>query len=85
MQVLPTRGSGDWRSNNATPSKGTTFRVPNLIEGADYEFRVVAVNDAGPGKPSKSTGKHTVRDPICEKHLLLTCTTISSKGKDNYR
>ena len=46
VQVLPTRGSGDWRSINATPSKGTSFRVPNLIEGADYEFRVVAVNDA---------------------------------------
>ena len=67
VQVLPTRGSGDWRPINMTPVKGTTFKAPNLIEGADYEFRVVAINDAGLGKPSKSTGKHTVRDPICKR------------------
>ena len=66
VQVLPVRGTGDWRPINAKPCAGTEFVVPNLIEDADYEFRVVAVNDGGPGKPSKSTGPHRVRDPICE-------------------
>ena len=30
------------------------------------EFRVSAVNDGGPGKPSKATPPHTVKDQICE-------------------
>ena len=36
-----------------------------LPEGNELEFRVRAVNDAGPGKPSESTGSHVIRDPVC--------------------
>ena len=60
------RGKGDWTPVSSTPTKDPHFKVPNLVEGAELEFRVVAVNDAGPGKPSKSTGPHKVRDPICK-------------------
>jgi len=66
VQKLPVKGHGDWTPCNAKPISGTTFTVPNLIEGSEFEFRVVAINDAGPGKPSKSTGPHKVRDPICK-------------------
>ena len=66
MQKLPVKGHGDWTPVNAKPISGTTFTVPNLVEGSEFEFRVVAINDAGPGKPSKSTGPHKVRDPICK-------------------
>ena len=66
VQKLPVKGHGDWTPVNTKPISGTTFTVPNLIEGSEFEFRVVAINDAGPGKPSKSTGPHKVRDPICE-------------------
>ncbi|KAK2158172.1 hypothetical protein LSH36_175g03003 [Paralvinella palmiformis] len=58
------RGKGDWTPVNNVPVKDTHFKVANLIEGSDVEFRVAAVNDAGLGKPSKSTGSHRVRDPI---------------------
>jgi hypothetical protein len=61
---MPVRGRGDWTPVNSSPISGTTFTVPNLIEGSEFEFRVVALNEAGPGKPSKSTGPHKVRDPI---------------------
>lgn len=64
---MPVKGFGNWTAVNATPVAGTTFTVPNLIEDSEWEFRVVAVNDAGPGKPSKSTGPHRVRDPVCER------------------
>ncbi|ESO03551.1 hypothetical protein HELRODRAFT_191869 [Helobdella robusta] len=64
IEKCPAKGRGDWTPVNSTPTAGTTFTVPNLTEGSEWEFRVVAVNDAGPGKPSKSTGPHRVRDQV---------------------
>ena len=55
----------------ALPVNGTSFTVPNLVEGSEWEFRVAAVNDAGPGKYSKSTGPHKVRDPVCKYSFAL--------------
>jgi hypothetical protein len=46
---------GEWLRINQYPTPNTTHMVTNLTEGNRYEFRVVAVNDAGPGKPSRST------------------------------
>ena len=40
--------------------------MTGLPEGEELEFRVVAINEGGPGEPSKSTGKHKMRDPVCE-------------------
>ena len=62
---------GHWTPVNSVPVGGTSFTVPNLAENSEYEFRVTAINDAGPGKPSKSTGPHKVRDPICECPLIV--------------
>jgi len=71
------RGKGDWTPVNNVPVKDTHFKVANLIEGSDVEFRVAAVNDAGLGKPSKSTGSHRVRDPICK------CSVIGSTSSSD--
>ena len=62
------RSTGNWTPVNASPVSGTSFTVPNLVEDSEWEFRVVAVNEAGPGKPSKSTGPHRVRDQVCKCH-----------------
>ena len=40
--------------------------LTNLTEGKEYEFRVAACNDGGPGAWSKPTKPHKVRDPICK-------------------
>ena len=62
---MPAKKRGaKWMTVNSTPVDSLTFTVPNLAEGSEWEFRVVAVNEAGPGKPSKSTGPHKVRDQV---------------------
>nr|CAD7456920.1 unnamed protein product [Timema tahoe] len=49
---------GEWIKVNNYPTPNTSFTVQDLREGSRYEFRVIAINEAGPGKPSKPT------DPI---------------------
>ena len=71
----------NWMPVNSSPVSGNTFTVPNLTEGSEWEFRVVAVNDAGPGKPSKTTGPHKVRDPVCEYTIILFCNQKRKKER----
>lgn len=44
---------GEWVKVNNYPTPNTCFTAQDLREGSRYEFRVIAVNEAGPGKPSK--------------------------------
>jgi len=57
-------GDVQWTPVNTKLIPDTTFTVSDLVEHSKIEFRVVAVNNAGPSKPSNCTGPHTVRDPI---------------------
>ncbi|XP_055331451.1 twitchin-like isoform X3 [Paramacrobiotus metropolitanus] len=52
----------EWKPVNTKPIIGTQYTVPNLEEGHGYEFRVIAVNDAGPGKPSKASEMAIAQD-----------------------
>lgn len=47
------RGSAMW--NEAGKTAGTSFSATNLKPGVEYEFRVVAVNEAGLSDPSDPT------------------------------
>ncbi|XP_077990140.1 twitchin-like isoform X3 [Glandiceps talaboti] len=53
-----------WSKGNRTPCRDTKFTVPDLWEGVEYEFRVMAVNEAGPGKPSRVSDSQVAKDPI---------------------
>ncbi|ULT95623.1 hypothetical protein L3Y34_004374 [Caenorhabditis briggsae] len=46
-------GDNDWTRCNDKPVRDTAFEVKNLGEKEEYEFRVIAVNSAGEGEPSK--------------------------------
>lgn len=44
--------TGRWIKVNTAPVKGTAFSDDRVQKGHSYEYRVIAVNKAGPGKPS---------------------------------
>uniref|UniRef100_A0A7E4VU92 non-specific serine/threonine protein kinase n=1 Tax=Panagrellus redivivus TaxID=6233 RepID=A0A7E4VU92_PANRE len=47
--------TGRWVKVNTQPVHGTSFSDQRVQEGHAYEYRVVAVNDAGHGKPSDAS------------------------------
>lgn len=53
------------------PSLDTKFKVDGLLEDTEYEFRVTAVNRAGPGHPSVASNSVVAKDPISMFLLLL--------------
>ncbi|XP_025833492.1 twitchin isoform X4 [Agrilus planipennis] len=53
---------GEWIKVNNYPTPNTSYTAQDLREGGKYEFRVIAVNEAGPGKPSKPT------EPVTPQH-----------------
>ncbi|ELT96022.1 hypothetical protein CAPTEDRAFT_139799 [Capitella teleta] len=44
-----------WSKVNRTPIKETELHLEDLMEGEEFEFRVLAVNEAGYGRPSDPT------------------------------
>ena len=41
-----------WQKCTQAPSPSTSLNVNNLIEGRSYDFRIMAVNDAGDSVPA---------------------------------
>lgn len=39
------------------------YAVTDVMEGAEYEFRVIAINTCGPGEPSGPSDYVFARDP----------------------
>lgn len=58
------KGSNNWVPCNSYPVKGTDYTASGLREGQTYEFRVAAVNGAGPGTPSKPTKAQKAEVPM---------------------
>ena len=57
-------GSSEWTPCNSYPTKMTEYTASNVVEGVSYEFRVRAVNEAGPGAPSKASAPRKAEPPI---------------------
>ena len=59
-------GKEAWRQCNRRDVEETVFTVEDLKEGDEYEFRVKAVNEAGPSRPSATVGPVVVKDQTCK-------------------
>ena len=55
-----------WVRVNKSPVRDTTYTVPDVSEGQEYEFRVLAENAAGISKPSQPTGTIKAVDPYSQ-------------------
>ncbi|XP_037071182.1 twitchin-like [Pollicipes pollicipes] len=53
--------SGEWEKACEVPGSQLTGKVDDLVERDEYQFRVKAVNKAGPGNPSEPTDYHIVK------------------------
>ncbi|XP_056126541.1 immunoglobulin-like and fibronectin type III domain-containing protein 1 [Rhinichthys klamathensis goyatoka] len=59
------KGSNLWSQANPKddPIRDKKYAVKDVIEGAEYEFRVSAINTCGPGEPSGPSECAIARDP----------------------
>ncbi|XP_074598807.1 projectin protein bent isoform X2 [Brevipalpus obovatus] len=64
--------SPDWVTATETTGPACTGKVANLTEGDKYEFRVRAINKAGPGAPSESTGPHLMKPRFLKPQIDRT-------------
>lgn len=62
----------DWEKAAEVPGDVLEGRVPDLKERAEYQFRVIAVNKAGPSPASDPTKMHTVRHKALKPRIDRT-------------
>lgn len=53
-----------WTKLNKKPVAERTIKASDLSEGAEYEFRVIAVNKAGLSKPSDPSNAALAHEPL---------------------
>jgi len=68
VEMKPT--GGDWKEVNAEPVREPEMVVPHLKDGQEYQFRVKAVNEVGPGAPSTATGPVVAEKPAGLNSLM---------------
>jgi predicted phage tail protein len=64
---------GDWVEAMQVSGTDTVASVPNLTPGETYQFRVKAVNKAGPGEPTAASEPVTCRP---RRRMLLQTNTL---------
>ncbi|NWH28079.1 TITIN protein, partial [Grus americana] len=71
-----------WKQCNRRDVEETKFTVEDLVEGGEYEFRVKAVNIAGPSRPSATVGPLVVKDQTCPPSIELKEFMEVEEGTD---
>lgn len=65
------KGSPYWNQAATVPAGKTNARVPDLIEGQEYEFRVIATNNAGNSEPSEPSDMVLCKARYCMLFFTL--------------
>ena len=60
------KGSPYWTNAVHVPPNQTNATVPDLTEGQEYEFRVIAQNAAGQSEPSEPSDLITAKSRYCK-------------------
>lgn len=55
----------DWEKASEVPGDVTEARVEDLKERGEYQFRIVAVNKAGPSEPSDASKTQIIKHRAC--------------------
>lgn len=63
--------SDRWLRINKNPVTMTRYRSTGLVEGLEYEYRVIAINSRGNSKPSGSSKPAIAMDPIGKLYEML--------------
>lgn len=79
----------NWTKLNRKPLLERSLEVGGLSEGTQYEFRVIAVNRAGPGKPSEPSNPAAAVDPIRKSvynviHITFECIYLLVLISNNF-
>jgi hypothetical protein len=53
-----------------------TYKVNDLVEGSEYEFRVSAENKVGVGPPSSPSKPFVAKDPFSKFEDILTDSIV---------
>lgn len=76
--ILEKREKGSTRWIKAAETKGPECKAKaeDLDEGTEYEFRVIAVNDAGLGEPSQPSKSVIPRPRKCKYFFVIQTSLI---------
>ena len=68
--IMKSENDGDWVKLDTVDKKTTSYKARNLSEGSRYNFRVMAVNKLGEGKPLDSDTAF-IKKPAGKLKILL--------------
>ena len=77
------KNSTDWIDCNSFPVKACEYTATNVLEGLTYEFRVQAVNEAGPGEPSPPSVAQKAEPPISNFNIFTIFNFASTANPVN--
>uniref|UniRef100_A0AC34RIM6 Twitchin n=1 Tax=Panagrolaimus sp. JU765 TaxID=591449 RepID=A0AC34RIM6_9BILA len=72
------KGSPVWMNAGSTP--GTSMSVTGLRKGTEYEFRVTAVNEAGPSEPSEPSASQMAKARFLKPKILTQTRRFKIKA-----